>query len=248
MTDRRIDDEGPPGQEASSRGSRAVLTTGPIRLDAEARTLFDAAADEGVFLLDEGVIAGCNDAACRIFGATREQIVGSTPAAFSPERQPDGRLSVEAAAERIADAMAGNAPRFRWRHRRADGAEFDAQIALKLIRLDGRNLVYGSIHDISEHVRVERQAQQTETLLRALAEATPAGIAFTDPEDRFTYSNPALARMLGYSQEEMRGMRLEQIVSAEEFSRLRAITAARARGGWSSSYEARLRRRDGSEI
>ncbi|RMF75996.1 MAG: PAS domain S-box protein [Acidobacteria bacterium] len=237
-----------PARERSPGGPRSVHATGPIRLDHEARTLFDATADEGVFLLENGIIVGCNDAACRQFAARREQIIGSTPASFSPETQPDGRPSIVAAEEKIAAALAGHEPRFRWRHRRADGTDFDAQIALKLIQLDGRTLVHGSIHDISDRVRVEQRVQRTETLLRALAEATPAGIAFTDPEDRFTYANPALARMLGYTPEQMVGMTLEQVASPKEFIRLRAITEARARGGWSSSYEAKLRHRDGHEI
>ena len=158
MSDRKRQGADSPGAAGSGERPRSVHATGPIRLDGEARTLFDAVSEEGVFLLEDGVIVGCNDAACRQFRASRDRIVGSTPAEFSPEFQPDGRPSTVAAAEHIACALAGREPEFRWRHRRADGTEFDAKIALKLIRLDGRRLVHGSIHDISDRVRVEQQA------------------------------------------------------------------------------------------
>ena len=58
------------------------------------------------------------------------------PVELSPERQPDGRLSGEAAVERITTAMQMSTPlRFDWIHKRRDGTELPCEITLIRITL-----------------------------------------------------------------------------------------------------------------
>lgn len=64
-------------------------------------------AQEGYLLFDETGILDCNEAAVRSLGyAEKHEILGSHPARFSPEYQPDGRSSAEKSREMdgIADA------------------------------------------------------------------------------------------------------------------------------------------------
>ncbi|GIX30731.1 MAG: hypothetical protein KatS3mg124_1203 [Porticoccaceae bacterium] len=113
------------------------------------RTLFDGVA-EAVFLVEGERFADCNAAACAMFRCRREELLGKTPVDFSPPLQPDGTPSELAARERLAAALAGRPQRFEWRHRRADGTLFLAEVALNRVVLADRTLVVGFVRDISE--------------------------------------------------------------------------------------------------
>src|SRR6185436_6491681 len=70
------------------------------------RMLFNSAHD-AIFTMDNKTFVDCNEATLRIFQCEKNQIVGQTPYRFSPLRQPDGRLSEEAALEKINAALSG---------------------------------------------------------------------------------------------------------------------------------------------
>src|ERR1035437_5556624 len=63
------------------------------------RRLFEQAND-GIFLLDATGFVDCNHQGAKMYGLTREEIIGHSPAEFCPERQPCGRLSAEVATEK----------------------------------------------------------------------------------------------------------------------------------------------------
>ncbi|MCJ7685355.1 MAG: PAS domain S-box protein, partial [Desulfobacteraceae bacterium] len=93
-------------------------------------------------------------------------------------------------------------------------------------------------NDAIEAIRASEQRY------RGLAETALAGITIVDPEERFTYTNPAFAEMLGYSPKELQGMSLSQIVGPEEFIAIRAQTSIRKKG-MRTQYETTLKRKDG---
>ncbi len=70
------------------------------RSEARYRTLIESATD-GILLLRGSRFAECNASMLRIYGCSREAIIGRTPWDFSPERQPDGSLSSESASRYI---------------------------------------------------------------------------------------------------------------------------------------------------
>ena len=73
------------------------------------------------------------------------------PVDLSPEQQPDGRLSGEAAVERVSTAVQTGTPlRFDWMHKRRDGTEFLCEITLVRIALGGRPHLLTSVRDITE--------------------------------------------------------------------------------------------------
>ncbi len=74
---------------------------------------------------------------------------------LSPERQPDGRLSLEAAREAIAIAMREGVHFFEWTHRRADGETFPGTILLTRIELGGRSFLQATIRDITDQKQAE---------------------------------------------------------------------------------------------
>ena len=77
------------------------------------------------------------------------------PGDLSPEKQPDGRASGEAAPEIIATAMREGSAFFEWAHRRLDGQEFPATVLLTRMERGGQQFLQGTVRDISEQRQFE---------------------------------------------------------------------------------------------
>jgi len=54
----------------------------------------------------------CNSKTLEMFGCSRDEIIGTTPSKFSPEKQPDGRNSKEKSFNFINRALSGEAVYF----------------------------------------------------------------------------------------------------------------------------------------
>ena len=132
--------------------------------EARYRTLFESSA-EGVFLLGD-VFLDCNDQACRIWACEREDIIGRTLADFSPETQPDGMGSVEAARERLEAAFAGEPQFFYWQHVRKDGVLTDVEVTLKALTVGGERVLQVTMRDVTERRQAEEERERLVALLR----------------------------------------------------------------------------------
>jgi PAS domain S-box-containing protein len=132
-------------------------------------------APDAVVVLDLGLgrFVTVNPAAERLFGMSRAELLQVGPVEVSPPVQPDGRPSAQAASEYIAQALAGEQPRFEWTHRRADGTAVPCEINLLRLPAAGRQLVRGSILDITDRRDAEqaRRRAETEAAGRAAADA-----------------------------------------------------------------------------
>jgi diguanylate cyclase (GGDEF)-like protein/PAS domain S-box-containing protein len=135
--------------------------------DSEARyhTLFEGTGDS-IFLMRGEQFVDCNPATLKMFGCTREQIIGQPPYRFSPEFQPDGRRSDEKAVEKITAAFGGTTQNFEWLHCKYDGTPFDAEVTLNVVEIRGEPHLLATVRDHSERKRAEAElALSRRTLL-----------------------------------------------------------------------------------
>ena len=127
--------------------------------DRDGRSAYEAllaAANEAVFVIEDGVVIECNDVVCEMFRCEREEIIGLSPADFSPPRQADDTDSYIRARHIINDALKGNPWRFEWLHRRLDGDVFETEVSLSLMKMSGPDRLISILHDITERKEAER--------------------------------------------------------------------------------------------
>jgi PAS domain S-box-containing protein len=114
------------------------------------RTLYESSSDALVLLDDSGFI-DCNQAALRIFGcAKREEFLNKSLAFFSPPNQPDGGDSAILIKQWHQRTLKNGPQRFDWQLRRLDGTEFEAEILLNRIELQGKWVIQSTLRDITE--------------------------------------------------------------------------------------------------
>src|SRR4029077_16926390 len=141
------------------------------RKDAEAallvsetrfRSLFERSADAmALFDPDTGQFIEANEAFARRIGApSREVLRNVSPAEIWPERQPDGRLSIEKAGEMAKLALNQGSHRFEWLSRCYDGSELPLDILMTAVPFGKRPLLFVVSRDISEHKRAESEIRQ----------------------------------------------------------------------------------------
>ncbi|MFA5376205.1 MAG: PAS domain S-box protein [Dehalococcoidia bacterium] len=152
--------------------------------------------------LPDGTHVFVNEAYCRYFGKTREEIIGHR---FRPRIPLEDRESV---ARLFASLTPGHPVEIvdqriimpdgsiRWQ-RWSDRAIFSADGSLKEYQSVGR--------DITDRKRDEEELQEREEKFRTLAESSPDYIMRYDKHCRHTYMNPAGLRVAGLTEDQILG-------------------------------------------
>ena len=144
--------------------------------EAKFRLLFEESAD-AMLLLDGDVFIDCNQAAVEMMGcSSKEQLLTLHPYDISPERQPDGLLSIEKARDLIATAFREGSLRFEWVHRAVDGTCFPVEVLLTAISLRGRKVLHVAWRDITERQRAEEELREREAQYRGIFESSSDGL------------------------------------------------------------------------
>lgn len=133
------------------------------------QNLFEQASD-GIFLLDETGFIDCNVQGAAQFGLLREQLIGHFPWEFSPERQPDGRLSNEVAIEAIQKTMTGNSQRLEWQNTPEGGRIVNLDITLSRIDIGDKAYIQAITRDVTERKQIEIRESKRILRLERLSE------------------------------------------------------------------------------
>lgn len=183
------------------------------------KQLFESSPDPA-WIIDGRRFVECNDAAVKVLGyANRDELINVHPSQLSPPRQPDGEDSFAKAERMMATAFENGLHRFEWVHTRADGTDFDAEVTLSRIDLDGRKVIYCVWRDITERKRAEAALVASESRSRALFEQAAIGVAQIDTASgRFLEINHKYCEIVGYSAAEMKALDVASITHPDDFA------------------------------
>jgi PAS domain S-box-containing protein len=165
--------------------------------EARYRSLVDS-APEAIVVLDPitGNFADANEKALRLLKIGRTALLANGPVDFSPQLQPDGRTSEEAAKACIEAAMNGATDCFEWQHQDAQGELIPCEVRLVKIEFGGRAMVRASIMDIRERKRAERQSAGERTILELIASNAPLEEVLTSIANTVTGIAPGICPAL----------------------------------------------------
>jgi PAS domain S-box-containing protein len=156
---------------------------------------------------DEGRLVYANRALERLTGRPIAELLGRTDAEIFPE-------SADRFHAHDLEAMtAGRALEFHETTRDADGSERQ-WISLKFPFSDpsGRRLLAGLSVELTEQRRAEAALERLMRQHELILDSAGEGIFGVDLEGRFTFVNPAAARMLGWTREELVGRPQHELV------------------------------------
>ena len=147
--------------------------------------LYDSSADAIMTLTPEKGFLDGNPAVIRMFGCRDEEEFASlTPAALSPDVQPDGVPSSVKAQEMMAAAMEKGSHFFEWRHRRLNGPEFDATVLLTRLTSQEGTFLQATVRDITKQKQREASIAQAQAAAEAANESKSEFLANMSHEIR----------------------------------------------------------------
>jgi len=127
-----------------------MMTSAFKESEEKLQAVFDSVWD-GIITLDENAcITSVNPAACRIFGYGKDDMLGKSITALSPESRPE--LNEPGGAAELGKTVDGV---FEMKGLRANGDEFPMDVAIGGMRHGGKRLTTLIIRDISERKRLD---------------------------------------------------------------------------------------------
>ena len=196
-----------------------------------------------VYAPASGAILNVNQAAIETYGYSRPEFLALTVEAL---------LTAEDYTRFKATTLAhpqSPLPKELWRHRKKNGDFFDVEVSGYPFRFESGLARLKIIVDVTERLRRETQLQQSERQYRELYEKANDAIYTHDLQGNLTSMNEAGSLVLGFSQEELIGMSMAQLLSPEDYERASAMMLQKLTGALKDTvYEVRVITRDGQHL
>ena len=188
----------------------------------------------------------------RLRGFTQDEAMEQT---IHESMTPDSAAKVqEALAEEIAREQRGErhpdeGQKIEVKMRCKDGSTVHCEVISRFLRDDDGNPsgIIGVTRNVSDRAEIDRQLRESEKKYRQLTETLQEGIWAIDAEAITTYVNPAMAKMLGYTEAEMNGRHLFSFMD-EQGIQLAKENLKRRKGGVAEIHDFEFLRKDGSRM
>ena len=135
------------------------------------RSIFHQSADGILILQSDNKVVDCNKAALRqLQYKSKNEIIGKSPALFSPDVQPDGSKSNEKANEEIDKCLKNGQTQFEWIHTTKFGTPFWVDIVLTRINIKKEKFIHCLWRDISKMKKYQLELEKHQNHLEDLVE------------------------------------------------------------------------------
>ena len=153
----------------------------------------DQSSDE-VFWMDfDGNILYVNDAACRITGYSRDELVTMKIFDLDPDFPP------EVWDASVDDLRKKKTQHIITRHRRRDGVIIDVEIIAVYVDQDGKEYSFAFVRDITDRKRTEEALFNSQQMLQAVLDSIPQRVFWKDRNSVYLGCNLPLARDAGFT-------------------------------------------------
>jgi PAS domain S-box-containing protein len=198
---------------------------------------------DGFWVVDmDGAILEVNDAYCDMIGYTRQELLSMNI------RDVEAKESLQEIARHIGDIADKGSHRFESRHRRKDGAVIDVDVSANYLEVGGGQ-IFTFFRDITDRKRTEEALRESERRYKALFEGSAEGIIVADVQTRqFRYANPAVCRILRYTQQELTRMSVYDIHPQESLEHVLSEFEAQVRGEKTLAPDIPCLRKDGRVV
>lgn len=200
-------------------------------------------AIDGVAIIQDGRFNYLNPAACSIIGYPEGELLGRQFTEFiAPDdrnelvREYERKLSGDDLTYPTAFRLIGGDGSIRWVEAIGVGVSWDGEPAL-----------LSFMRDISDQRRAEDALKESERKYRMLVESLDEGIWVIDQDGATTYTNPRMAEMLGYTDQEMIGRHLFSFMDETMVPDAEKKIERRKRG-IRESHEFEFLKKDGNRI
>jgi len=134
-----------------------------VESEEKYKAIYESSAD-AIMVLDPftGKFSSGNPATIKMFKVkNEEEFIKLGPRYTSPEKQPNGRKSIDMIKEAIAKTMSEGSNFFEWTHKRLDGKLFYATVLLTRFKLKGKDILQATVRDISEKKKAEEMMKKS---------------------------------------------------------------------------------------
>jgi PAS domain S-box-containing protein len=212
--------------------------------DERSAQIVEFATDAIISKDREGLITSWNRGAEALYGYSAGEVLGRSISLLIPDEQKGEEWQLLL---RILDGE--HIEFYETLRRRKDARIVDVSLTLFALRDDSGEIVGAAsiAHDISRQVAAERGLRNAEGRYRQILESAEEGIWYVDEQMLTEYANPSIAKMLGYTLEEMLGRPLADFLSEQELAAARASIERQNRGA-REHMDVSLIRSDGVEV
>lgn len=235
------------GEELHLQNAELVATGQVVEAERRRyRELFELAPDGYLVTTPQGLIEEANRGVAELLGRGVSELV-HTP--LSDYVYPEDRPVFWDCLHKLIDqgTIGDDLPELRLLLQ--DGSTTWVSLSVVAAR-DAEGQVVGihwMVHDISKRRMAEQALQESEARYRSLFDNVPVGLYRSAPDGQVLDANPALVRMLGFSDRDALLARNAEAGYADRADRER-WQALMAQGGMVEDFETRWRRQDGELI
>ncbi|MDR1668756.1 MAG: response regulator [Oscillospiraceae bacterium] len=169
------------------------------RADERSRIMFEVLPLSTCLIDQDGYAADCNQETLDLFGLQKKEDYLLHFYRFSPEKQPDGRLSRKLATEYIENAFAQDRLHFEWMHQNAAGDLIPCEVTLIKVELDGAPFLSGYVRDMREQKAAAEKLREADERTQIMLDATPLCCCLIDSSMRIVDCNEEAIKLFELS-------------------------------------------------
>lgn len=154
-------------------------------------------------------ILDVNETECKVLGYSKEEMLSMSIFDIDPQLDADS-------AKELRQLLQKENFQFERTHRRKDGSIFPVEVNLALVEHD-KTYMLGIARDITERKIAEQSLRESEEKFHSITASAQDAILMMDDEGKITYWNEAAEKIFGYTEKEVMGWSLHELLAPERF-------------------------------